>query len=80
MTQSMTRRTHAWEGIRSVLAAVGRAQVAVLFWVAYVVVWMPAGFVMRACADWLRRRAPAGSNLWPRSPRLNDPSHVHDQF
>ena len=69
-----------WERVRVVLAAVGRVQVALLFWVAYVVFWVPVGGLTRCVVDWLHRRAPATSNLWPRPARINDPSHVSQQF
>jgi hypothetical protein len=68
-----------WQGIRAVLTAIGRVQMTILFWAAYLLIWMPAGLLTRLFADWLHRRQPAESNWWARPARLNDPSHVTQQ-
>ena len=62
------------------LRRLGHAQSTLLLTLVYGLCWLPAGLVTQLAADWLRRRAPRSTNWYPRATRLNDPTHVHQQF
>jgi len=66
--------------LQRVLHRVGQFQAAVLLSLIYLVCWVPVGMLSRLRADWLRRRAPAGSAWRPRAERINQPDHVHQSF
>ena len=66
--------------LQAVVRAVGACQASLLWLILYVALWMPVGAVTRILADWLHRRAPARSQWWPRSARINEPSHLREPF
>ena len=74
------RRQRIVAGVRQLLHRIGQFQSAVLLSLIYLVCWVPAGMLSRVMADWLRWRAPAGSNWRSRAARLNEPNHVREPF
>ena len=74
----LARRVGA--SLRQLLHRIGQFQAAVLLSFIYLVCWVPVGMLSRLMADWLRRRAPAGSTWQPRAERINHPDHVHQSF
>ena len=69
-----------WSSIKRLLARIGHFQSLVLLTLLYLVVWLPAGLCSRLLADWLRLRAPAGTNWQPRAERINQPETMRDPF
>ena len=69
-----------WVRVERGLRRVGEFQAVVLLSLIYLVCWAPVGMLSRMMADWLRWRAPAGSNWRPRAARLNEPNHVREPF
>jgi hypothetical protein len=66
--------------LQPILHRVGQFQAAVVLSLIYLVCWVPVGLLSRGLADWLRWRAPARSNWWPRPARVNEPAHVREPF
>lgn len=52
----------------------------VLLTLFYLLVWLPAGFLSRLLADWLRLRPPLTTNWQPRQERVNRPETLREPF